>query len=227
MQYGYFDDQAKEYVITRPDTPQSWSNYLGSTQYGAIITNNAGGYGFYQSGARGRFLRPLLLAASLAATAGTARADITCSFATECLEGEACMDSGFSLTVETALAPGALVAEDGFPTGDRIVTDAETIPVTWAATGPALAAARQAGMGVIVKEALANGRLTPRNAANPEFRDPYAVLQAQADRLQTTVDALALAAVLAQPWADVVLSGAAQADHLRANLAALRNFGRR
>jgi cellobiose phosphorylase len=57
MQYGYFDDSAKEYVITRPDTPQSWSNYLGSTEYGAIITNNAGGYGFYQSGARGRFLR--------------------------------------------------------------------------------------------------------------------------------------------------------------------------
>ena len=57
MQYGYFDDEAKEYVITRPDTPQSWSNYLGSTEYGAIITNNAGGYGFYQSGARGRFLR--------------------------------------------------------------------------------------------------------------------------------------------------------------------------
>ncbi len=57
MRYGYFDDAAKEYVITRPDTPQSWSNYLGSTEYGVIITNNAGGYGFYQSGARGRFLR--------------------------------------------------------------------------------------------------------------------------------------------------------------------------
>jgi cellobiose phosphorylase len=57
MQFGYFDENAKEYVITRPDTPQSWSNYLGSTQYGALITNNAGGYGFYQSGARGRFLR--------------------------------------------------------------------------------------------------------------------------------------------------------------------------
>jgi N,N'-diacetylchitobiose phosphorylase len=57
MRYGYFDDIAKEYVITRPDTPMSWSNYLGSTEYGAIITNNAGGYGFYQSGARGRFLR--------------------------------------------------------------------------------------------------------------------------------------------------------------------------
>jgi N,N'-diacetylchitobiose phosphorylase len=59
VKYGYFDDAAKEYVITRPDTPQSWSNYLGTTEYGAIITNNAGGYGFYQSGARGRFLRLL------------------------------------------------------------------------------------------------------------------------------------------------------------------------
>lgn len=57
MRYGHFDDQAKEYVITRPDTPLSWSNYLGTTDYGAIITNNAGGYSFYQSGAQGRFLR--------------------------------------------------------------------------------------------------------------------------------------------------------------------------
>ena len=57
MKYGYFDDTEKEYLITRPDTPQSWSNYLGSTEYGAIITNNAGGYSFYKSGARGRFLR--------------------------------------------------------------------------------------------------------------------------------------------------------------------------
>lgn len=57
MQYGYFDDDAKEYVITRPDTPTSWSNYLGSTVYGAVITNNAGGYGFYKSGAQGRFMR--------------------------------------------------------------------------------------------------------------------------------------------------------------------------
>ncbi|MCQ2610620.1 MAG: N,N'-diacetylchitobiose phosphorylase [Treponema sp.] len=57
MQYGYFDDENKEYVITRPDTPTSWSNYLGSTVYGAVITNNAGGYGFYKSGAQGRFMR--------------------------------------------------------------------------------------------------------------------------------------------------------------------------
>jgi len=57
MQYGYFDDASKEYVITRPDTPKSWSNYLGNTDYGAIITNNAGGYSFYKSAALGRFVR--------------------------------------------------------------------------------------------------------------------------------------------------------------------------
>jgi N,N'-diacetylchitobiose phosphorylase len=57
MQYGHFDDKNKEYVITRPDTPRSWSNYLGSTEYGAIITNNAGGYSFFHSAAQGRFTR--------------------------------------------------------------------------------------------------------------------------------------------------------------------------
>lgn len=57
MQFGYFDDKNKEYVIERPDTPKSWSNYLGSTEYGAIITNNAGGYSFYKSAAQGRFMR--------------------------------------------------------------------------------------------------------------------------------------------------------------------------
>lgn len=57
MQFGYFDDTNKEYVITRPDTPRSWTNYLGSTDYGAIITNNAGGYSFLNSAAQGRFTR--------------------------------------------------------------------------------------------------------------------------------------------------------------------------
>jgi cellobiose phosphorylase len=57
MQFGYFDDDNKEYVITQPDTPRSWTNYLGSTEYGAIITNNAGGYSFYHSAAQGRFTR--------------------------------------------------------------------------------------------------------------------------------------------------------------------------
>jgi N,N'-diacetylchitobiose phosphorylase len=59
VQYGHFDDERKEYVIDRPDTPRSWSNYLGSTEYGAITTNNAGGYSFFRSAAQGRFTRLL------------------------------------------------------------------------------------------------------------------------------------------------------------------------
>jgi N,N'-diacetylchitobiose phosphorylase len=57
MQYGYFDDLNREYVITRPDTPAPWANYLGSPAYGAILSNNAGGYSFVKSGANGRILR--------------------------------------------------------------------------------------------------------------------------------------------------------------------------
>ena len=57
MNYGYFDDKNREYVIEQPDTPMPWVNYLGSPEYGAIISNNAGGYSFAQSGANGRILR--------------------------------------------------------------------------------------------------------------------------------------------------------------------------
>lgn len=57
MQYGYFDNEKREYVITKPDTPAPWANYLGSPEYGAIISNNAGGYSFAKSGANGRILR--------------------------------------------------------------------------------------------------------------------------------------------------------------------------
>lgn len=57
MNYGYFDENNREYVITRPDTPAPWANYLGSPAYGAIISNNAGGYSFVKSGAKGRILR--------------------------------------------------------------------------------------------------------------------------------------------------------------------------
>ena len=57
MNYGYFDNKNREYIITRPDTPAPWVNYLGSPEYGAIISNNAGGYSFAKSGANGRILR--------------------------------------------------------------------------------------------------------------------------------------------------------------------------
>ena len=57
MNYGYFDEQNKEYVITRPDTPAAWANYLGDPNYGAMISNNAAGYSFEKSGANGRILR--------------------------------------------------------------------------------------------------------------------------------------------------------------------------
>lgn len=57
MQYGYFDLKNKEYVITRPDTPAPWANYLGSPEYGAIVSNNGGGYSFVKSGANGRIVR--------------------------------------------------------------------------------------------------------------------------------------------------------------------------
>ena len=57
MQFGYFDNDKREYLITDPRTPMPWANYLGSPAYGAIVTQNAGGYSFVKSGAAGRILR--------------------------------------------------------------------------------------------------------------------------------------------------------------------------
>jgi len=84
----------------------------------------------------------------------------------------------------------------------------------------ALREAHDAGMGVIVKEALANGRLTARNQA-PTFAARRGALAQVAERLSCSLDAVALAAVLAQPWVDVVLSGAATVEQLRSNARAL------
>ena len=80
------------------------------------------------------------------------------------------------------------------------------------AAGPALERAHAAGLGVIVKEALANGRLARRGE--------HPALDRACDALGATPDAVALAAVLAQPFADVVLSGAATTEALRSNVAA-------
>ncbi|GHH76936.1 oxidoreductase [Streptomyces sulfonofaciens] len=78
--------------------------------------------------------------------------------------------------------------------------------------GPALAEAHDAGRTVIVKEALANGRLVHQGADSPLGR--------LAAETGTGQDALALAAVLREPWADIVLSGAATTDQLTANVSA-------
>ena len=103
-------------------------------------------------------------------------------------------------TIERALAAG------GF----------DTVQSTWnllePSAGTALEEAHDEGLGVIVKEALANGRLTARGGVRE--------LEEVARRLGASPDAVALAAVLAQPWADVVLSGAGSAEQLVSNLAA-------
>jgi aryl-alcohol dehydrogenase-like predicted oxidoreductase len=93
------------------------------------------------------------------------------------------------------------------------------VQATWnllePSAGPALAEASAAGWGVIVKEAVANGRLTPHGQGGH-------ALDRVAARHGVGVDAVALAAVLANPWADVVLSGAVTAAQLASNLAAVQ-----
>jgi aryl-alcohol dehydrogenase-like predicted oxidoreductase len=92
----------------------------------------------------------------------------------------------------------------------------DVVQATWnlheRSAEPELARAHARGLRVYVKEALANGRLAGR--------EPAPALDAAARAAGTTPDALALAAVLARPWADVVLSGAATVDTLRSNLRA-------
>ena len=57
MRYGHFDDERREYVITRPDTPLPWINYLGSEAYFGLISNTAGGYSFYRDARLRRLTR--------------------------------------------------------------------------------------------------------------------------------------------------------------------------
>lgn len=57
MRYGYFDDERHEYVITQPDTPLPWINYLGSEAYFGLISNTAGGYSFYRDARLRRITR--------------------------------------------------------------------------------------------------------------------------------------------------------------------------
>lgn len=85
----------------------------------------------------------------------------------------------------------------------------------------ALARAKQAGLQVIVKEALANGRLTSRNDL-PADASALAIVDGVAGRLICSRDALALAFALCQPWGDIVLCGATTREQLDSNLAARR-----
>lgn len=55
--YGYFDDPAREYVITRPDTPLPWLNYLGQDEFFGLCTNTAGGYTFWKDAKLRRLTR--------------------------------------------------------------------------------------------------------------------------------------------------------------------------
>jgi hypothetical protein len=57
MQYGYFDDQQREYVITTPRTPLPWINYLGSEDFFTLLSNTAGGYSFYRDARLRRLTR--------------------------------------------------------------------------------------------------------------------------------------------------------------------------
>ena len=95
----------------------------------------------------------------------------------------------------------------------------DTVQATWnlleRSASDALARAHEAGLGVVVKEALANGRLAAREGGADER------LLATARERGQSPDALALSAALAQPWADVVLSGAATVEALHSNLSAL------
>jgi aryl-alcohol dehydrogenase-like predicted oxidoreductase len=100
----------------------------------------------------------------------------------------------------------------------------DTVQATWnlleRSAEPALREAHEAGLGVIIKEAMANGRLTERRPADASAPG-VTLLRRTAAELGASVDALALAAALHRPWATVVLSGAATVEQLRSNVAAI------
>ncbi len=99
----------------------------------------------------------------------------------------------------------------------------DAVQVTWNIFESSIAsmaeAAHDAGVIVIVKESLANGRLTNRNK-DPGDKMRLKILDEIANTHRTTIDAVAIAAALAQPWANIVLSGAATKGQLLSNLAA-------
>ena len=119
-------------------------------------------------------------------------------------------------TIEQALAVPLDAHRPVDQGGDLLITSIES---TWnlleTSAGDALATAADAGVRVIVKEAVANGRLAPTGEAHPEAT-------AIAAELQVPLDQLATAAALAQPWAWRVLSGAVTVEQLASHIAAER-----
>ena len=57
MRFGHFDDARREYVITTPQTPLPWINYLGSEDFFSLVSNTAGGYSFYRDARLRRLTR--------------------------------------------------------------------------------------------------------------------------------------------------------------------------
>lgn len=101
----------------------------------------------------------------------------------------------------------------------------QSVQATWnvleqSATA-ALQTASEKGLGIIIKEAMANGRLTERNL-DSAFRDKMNVLQTIANKYGVGLDALSIAFVLHKPWVDTVLSGAGTSSQLLSNLQALQ-----
>jgi aryl-alcohol dehydrogenase-like predicted oxidoreductase len=101
----------------------------------------------------------------------------------------------------------------------------QSVQVTWnileRSTTDILLKASHAGFGIIIKEALANGRLTSRND-EATFFNKKEQLQSIAKKYNVGIDAVSLAYILRQPWVSTVLSGAVNQEQFKSNLKALK-----
>jgi aryl-alcohol dehydrogenase-like predicted oxidoreductase len=129
-------------------------------------------------------------------------------------------DNGVAVGLTVSGPRQADVVRHALGLGVEGVNPFSTVQATWnvlePSVGPALEEARARGWGVLVKEALANGRLTGRGHDRAT-----SALEDVAARHGASVDQVAIAAALGQPWADVVLCGAVTPEQLASNLAAL------
>jgi len=129
-------------------------------------------------------------------------------------------DSGIAVGLTVSGARQGDVIRHALDLGVDGVNPFSTVQATWnvlePSVGPALEEARARGWGVLVKEVLANGRLTERGGG-----DAKRALEHVANGHGASIDQVALGAVLGQPWSDVVLSGAVTPSQLTSNLAAL------